>query len=154
MIRCLITIITLLATGAHAIFGCCLHHEHGGMHALCDADHAPDTPASVPSHACGCRHDFDADTTAASVPTEDSPCGYPHNHGNGHCDEGHCQYLTNAKVELPALDGHAVFAGLVSTLWGATSLSADGMGSLPPSLSSSLLSGSLSVRDLTQIARI
>ncbi len=155
----LLSLITLLATGAHAVFGCCWHHEHAGRHATCDA--AQTTAYSAHQecgvHAAGCghgHHDHQQSPQAAKVPEDTFPCGHQHHHDSDPCDQGHCQYLTNAKVELPALDSQAAFDDLMTSMAEANRLAANPNGSKAPPLSAALLSGRLHVLDLTQVALI
>lgn len=60
----------------------------------------------------------------------------------------------NAKVELPSLQGLIMPFAMIPADFDAKLLSGGPRGTRDPHLSASLLSGSLCVRDLTQIALI
>ena len=153
----LLSLITLLATGAHAVFGCCWHHEHAGRHATCDA--AQTVAHSLHQECCEhttrgghAHHEHQQTPEAAEVLDDTFPCGHRHHHDSDPCDQGHCQYLTNAKVELPALSSQAAFDDLLTSIAGAHRLAANPNGFKALPLSAALLSGRLHVLDLTQVA--
>jgi hypothetical protein len=144
MFQTLVTIATLIATSAHALIGCCWHHEHAHYDAGCQTE-----PKAVVHDECACHHQ-DANEIAA---TEPAPCGHSGDHDSDEC-EGRCQFLTNAKVELPSLDRPNLSAGWLPTMASDVSPALEHSGLATSTLAASLLSGSLCVRDLTQIARI
>jgi hypothetical protein len=162
MFQTLVTLATLIATGAHALLGCCWHHDHACHHECCPIESA-DEHEVVSDPPCGCRHtchneecDHSKASSESSVATaiDGFPCGHSGEHGSRGCDEGRCQSLKGSKVELPSLERPNVFGGLVPSLDIAGSSRSLVSGLETQTLSASLLSGRLCVRDLTQIARI
>lgn len=162
MFQLLITSITILATGAHAILGCCWHHNHACQHTPCKAATESSQEGVEVAHRCACHHaeaaepcNEETDQTSSATLDPHQPCGQPHKNESGDCDEGHCQSLVNAKVEIPSSSGHGFSLWLDLTHTNLNALLADRTSGLQrPHLPASLLSGSLCVRDLTQIARI
>jgi hypothetical protein len=161
MFQTLVTIATLIATSAHALLGCCWHHGHAHRHAECQIAQIAEQE-TAPHKQCACQHGCntekhkDAEESGQSnvaLSPETAPCGHSEEHESGEC-EGRCQFLTNAKVELPSLDRPNLSAGLVPGMTGAVSVAISSWNLPTHALSASLLSGSLCVRDLTQVARI
>jgi hypothetical protein len=150
MFQTLVTLATVIATAAHALAGCCWHHEHAHHHVSCQSAHK----AAVQSE-CTCQHhkaEEPGDTNEVAM-AEPAPCEHPFGDDTGEC-EGRCQFLTNAKVELPTLDRPNLSAGMFPVIASEVRLAFEHSGRLTHPLAASLLSGSLCVRDLTQVARI
>ncbi len=101
MFRQLLFTLTLLSTGAHAVFGCCWHHEHGE----CVADSHQETEASSDeSHAC-CSHDsrsHRSESVQQGDPEENSVVELQaDSHSAPHaCDEHRCEFLFDGRVRL------------------------------------------------------
>lgn len=163
MFRSFLTFATILTTGAHALFGCCWHHDHTQHHAGCEVEQAANPCVGVVEHACGCQHGCETNSSKKDpahrsvlsvIWGETCPCGHSPGQDSAPCDEGHCQYLVNAEVQLPSVDRSSVSTILPPIVDARLLCVAFGGMQQPPHLSASLLSGSLCVRDLTQIALI
>ena len=116
MFRLVMTLATLLATGGHAVVGCCWHHDHGSPCRDAHSERNTAQKTSSSQHACPCSHGSNenagqADQNSEQVccqPANPSPCGDRHDHGPSGCGEESCQYVAPSQVKIPTpVDGAA-----------------------------------------------
>ncbi len=145
--------------------GCCWHHDHSSQCRDVHIDRNTTEKTVAIPHRCGHSHDSDEKAPDAvelkdvvhsnhgGLPSEPSPCGDEHDHGPGECGEVACEYMASGEVKLPSIAQNDVAWGLnLAAMVGVCA------GSDCPARSSvwdvlpSRLSGTLGVRDVTQIA--
>jgi len=114
------SILTLIATLAHSVLGCCWHHAHAHEFGsdCANSHHAAQIGESVnPPQSRAVLHDH-------CQPSRQAPEGDDHDHGN-RCDGSRCEYLKTPAVVmaelcvtpadgLPANDVHAPVVGPLS----------------------------------------
>ena len=106
--------LTLVAFAAHAVFGCCGHHQHRGIE-CCQTEHV-----SSETHADGCADSHCSDKCSSAVeegsppdrphaehlPASDAPCG----HGE-RCNEARCSFTNSSHWQVAPVD---ICCGIVS----------------------------------------
>lgn len=111
------SILNLLAFIAHAVIGCCGHHQHEKWFECCTT--ATQHRQSASEVAC-CDSDsghFNDDASANHCSNDIS--GEPGNDGDRHgCTEGRCSYVGNGT----SVDGLMKLVGGIPAIWYGTSL--------------------------------
>jgi len=136
--------LTLLAFSAHAVFGCCGHHQHASQNACCQSHRervaAEDNnkQASVCSHY-GCNHagqgepldeevslppiELPDGNSIANVEAQEAQCcsGIPCKHSSG-CNEARCTYVSSDERSTDLSSNIDLVIGIVYNLIANTSL--------------------------------
>ena len=144
MLSSVIHTLTLLAFSAHAVFGCCGHHQHASQIDCCQspggqvADQDIDEQASVCLHH-GCNHagqgepldkevslppiELPDGNSIAKVEAQEAQCclGIPCKHSSG-CNEARCTYVSSDERSTDLSSNIDLVIGIVYNLIADTSL--------------------------------
>lgn len=157
MFRGLITLMTAFALLGHAVVGCCAHHAHAS-HADCQRTSLPAESAGAPHAHSSQAFSTTTESPAVEVQDEaqdeaDGDSGRGHEHGSPKrpCEDGLCQFLKSAKVDVPPLGDFGLMRE-VSIVADARAASV-GVGSAAGWLHLSLtgLPSGRALRDFTQV---
>ena len=148
----------LLSTGAHAVFGCCWHHEHGE----CENAHEEAHAVAVEHHKCD-KHEAHSHDSADSpvsdggnVELEQLKFGIEReSHGGSHeCDGDRCQYLVTVRVQSDCFSPLAQLTPYLTIRWNFLDVSSVEHPHAWTSSSSVRLLYQRGLRDLTEVALI
>lgn len=106
--QCLTNVILIASMVVHAIFGCCIHHEHS-----CEAD-CCDTLSSAEACSCGGPDDCDPSDVATLDQPDDGEREHSQ-HAPHQCEGGKCNFArTETSSDGDSLDARSIAAISVS----------------------------------------
>ncbi len=89
--RCLLSIVVMIATGLHTVLGCCMHHAHTFARECCQASSTVSTPCRCDTHHLCALAEQDVSNKAEAPSDKDHPSRHE-------CNGPSCNFLRTEQL--------------------------------------------------------